>query len=178
MINGVPIKNSENRPNMTKTVYSESPEEYMFRVISGSVIALSLFTIPSVIAYYEGNKKPLEYIFLFIVFVCFMCIFIGLKGLTKKMFEKLLMNSDEKEFAKLTRDLNRDKYIALKTYFKATGTSVESSNNFLKSCRGVAFLEAYKKSPLIDNIEISKLILDVEREEQIISCAVDILKAY
>ena len=94
------------------------------------------------------------------------------------MLEKLLMNPDEKEFAKLTRDLFRDKYIALKAYFKATGISVESSNNFLKSCRGVAFLEAYKKSPIIDNIEMSKMILDVEREEQIISCAVDILKAY
>ena len=178
MIDGVPIRNSEIRPKMTKIVYFESPEEYIFRVISGSFIALGLFTIPSVIAYYEGNKKPLEYIFLFIVFVCFICIVIGLKGLTKEMFERLMMNPEEKEFAKLTRDLNREKYIGLKTYFKATGTSVESSNNFLKSCRGVAFLEAYKKSPMVDNIEISKMILDVEREEQIISCAVDILKAY
>ena len=178
MILGVPIKNSENRPNMTKTVYSESPEEYMFRVISGSVIALSLFTIPSVIAYYEGNKKPLEYTFLFIVFVCFMCIVIGLKGLTKKMFERLMMSADEKEFAKITRDLSREKYVVLKTYFKTTGTSVESANKFLSSCRGVAFLDAYTKEKIIDNVAISKLILDVEREEQIVACAVDILKSY
>ncbi len=94
------------------------------------------------------------------------------------MFEKLMMNPEEKEFAKLTRDLSREKYISLKTYFKATGTSVESSNNFLKSCRGVAFLDAYKKVPINDNVELSRLILDVEREEQIISCAVDILKTY
>lgn len=94
------------------------------------------------------------------------------------MFEKLLMNSEEKEFAKLTRDLLRDKYFDLQAFFKATGTSVESANNFLKSCRGVAFLEAYKKTGNIDNVEISKMILDVEREEQIISCAVDVLKAY
>ena len=95
-----------------------------------------------------------------------------------RMFEKLMMNPEEKEFAKLTRDLSREKYISLKTYFKATGTSVESSNNFLKSCRGVAFLDAYKKVPINDNVELSRLILDVEREEQIISCAVDILKTY
>ena len=95
-----------------------------------------------------------------------------------RMFEKLMMNPEEKEFAKITRDLDRDKYIAFKAYFKATGTSVNSANKFLKSCRGVAFLEAYKKSPMIDNTEISKMILDVEREEQIISCAVDILKLY
>ena len=94
------------------------------------------------------------------------------------MFEKLMMNPEEKEFAKITRYLDRDKYIALKAYFKATGTSVDSANKFLKSCRGVAFLEAYKKSRMIDNTEISKMILDVEREEQIISCAVDILKLY
>ena len=94
------------------------------------------------------------------------------------MLERLLMNPEEKEFAKLTVDLSPDKYVALKAYFKATGTSTESSNNFLKSCHGLAFLEAYKKSPIIDNIEISKMILNVEREEQIISCAVDVLKAY
>jgi hypothetical protein len=113
--------------------------------------------------------------------LCVICLVVLVCFLLRRnlrMLEKLLMNPDEKEFAKLTRDLFRDKYIALKAYFKATGISVESSNNFLKSCRGVAFLEAYKKSPIIDNIEMSKMILDVEREEQIISCAVDILKAY
>ena len=113
--------------------------------------------------------------------LCVICLAVLVCFLLRRnlrMLEKLLMNPDEKEFAKLTRDLFPDKYIALKAYFKATGISVESSNNFLKSCRGVAFLEAYKKSPIIDNIEMSKMILDVEREEQIISCAVDILKAY
>jgi hypothetical protein len=113
--------------------------------------------------------------------LCVICLAVLVCFLLRRnlrMLEKLLMNPDEKEFAKLTRDLFPDKYIALKAYFKATGISVESSNNFLKSCRGVAFLEAYKKSSMIDNIMISKMILDVEREEQIISCAVDILKAY
>ena len=113
--------------------------------------------------------------------LCVVCLFIFVYFLIRKnlrMLEKLLMNSEEKEFAKITRDLVRDKYIALKAYFKATGTSFDSANKFLKSCRGVAFLEAYKKSRMIDNTEISKMILDVEREEQIISCAVDILKLY
>jgi hypothetical protein len=113
--------------------------------------------------------------------LCVVCLFIFVYFLIRKnlrMLEKLLMNPEEKEFAKITRNLVRDKYIALKAYFKATGTSVDSANKFLKSCRGVAFLEAYKKSPMIDNTEISKMILDVEREEQIISCAVDILKLY
>ena len=117
----------------------------------------------------------------FLVYFASFCITLFVLYIVRRnlgMFEKLMMNTDEKEFAKLTRDLSREKYISLKTYFKTTGTSVESSNNFLKSCRGVAFLEAYKKAPIIDNVELSRLILDVEREEQIISCAVDILKAY
>ncbi len=94
-----------------------------------------------------------------------------------RMLDRLMMDADEKEFAKITRDLCREKYISLKAYFKATST-FESANNFLKSCRGVAFLDAYKKESKIDNIIISKLILDVERDEQIVSCAVDILKTY
>ena len=93
------------------------------------------------------------------------------------MLDRLMMDADEKEFAKITRDLCREKYISLKAYFKATST-FETANNFLKSCRGVAFLDAYKKESKIDNIIISKLILDVERDEQIVSCAVDILKTY
>jgi hypothetical protein len=101
-----------------------------------------------------------------------------LKGRFKAMFERLMMNADEKEFAKITRELCREKYVALKTYFKATGTSVESANKFLSSCRGVAFLDAYTKEKDIDNVAISKLILNVEREEQIVACAVDILKSY
>ena len=120
----------------------------------------------------KGHLLPFLCVFCLVIFVCYLI------RRNLSMLEKLLMNPDEKEFAKLTRDLFRDKYITLKAYFKATGISEESSNNFLKSCRGVAFLEAYKKSPMIDNIEISKMILDVEREEQIISCAVDILKTY
>ncbi len=94
-----------------------------------------------------------------------------------RMLDRIMMDADEKEFSKITRDLCRDKYIALKAYFKATST-FDSANNFLKSCHGVAFLDAYKKESKIDNIMISKLILDAERDEQIVSCAVDILKAY
>jgi hypothetical protein len=94
-----------------------------------------------------------------------------------RMLDRLMMDADEKEFAKITRDLCREKYISLKAYFKATST-FESANNFLKSCRGVSFLDAYKKEIKIDNIIISKLILDTERDEQIVSCAVDILKTY
>ena len=120
----------------------------------------------------KGYLLPSLCVICLVLLVCFLI------RRNLRMFENLLMKPDEKEFAKLTRDLIPDKYIALKTYFKATGISEESSNNFLKSCRGVAFLEAYKKSSMIDNIMISKMILDVEREEQIISCAVDVLKAY
>lgn len=101
-----------------------------------------------------------------------------MKGKLKAMFERLMMNAEEKEFAKITRNLSREKYCALKVFFVATGTSVESANKFLTSCRGVAFLDSYDKHPILDNVAISKLILDVERDEQIVSCAVDILKSY
>ena len=120
----------------------------------------------------KGNLLPALCVFCLVIFVCYLI------RRNLSMLEKLFMNPDEKEFAKITKDLFHDKYIGLKTYFKATGISAESSNNFLKSCRGIAFLEAYKKSPKVDHIEISKMILDVEREELIVSCAVDILKAY
>ena len=105
-------------------------------------------------------------------------LFKFMKVRVARMFERLMMNAEEKEFAKITRHLSREKYVAIKTYFKATGTSVESAVKFLSSCRGVAFLDSYDKHPILDNVAISKLILDVERDEQIVSCAVDILKSY
>ena len=146
------------------------------------LVGTSLFALPAIIVYFNSNKKPLEYVVKFIVFIFVLCIAIAffkhMKARVSKMFERLMMSADEKEFAKITRDLSREKYVVLKTYFKATGTSVESANKFLSSCRGVAFLDAYTKEKVIDNVAISKLILDVEREEQIVACAVDILKSY
>jgi hypothetical protein len=113
--------------------------------------------------------------------ICVLCLVVLVCFLFRRnlrMFERLMMSADEKEFAKITRDLSREKYVVLKTYFKATRISAESASKFLASCRGVAFLDAYTKEKIIDNIAISKLILDVEREEQIVACAVDILKSY
>ena len=174
MIDGVPIRNSQSSQE-EKGIGTGCFLWFAIICLLGVVIKSGEWIWKGCLyinALSKGHLLHSIYVICIVLVVCFLI------RRNLRMLEKLLMNSDEKEFAKLTRDLNRDKYIALKTYFKATGTSVESSNNFLKSCRGVAFLEAYKKSPLIDNIEISKMILDVEREEQIISCAVDILKAY
>ncbi len=123
-------------------------------------------------------KRHYIEIFYCIGVIISLMLIVKMKGKIKAMFERLMMNADEKEFAKITRNLPREKYIALKMYFKATGTGVESANKFLTSCRGVAFLDAYDKTSTLSNVEISKLILDVEREEQIVSCALDILKAY
>ncbi len=124
------------------------------------------------------SQHYLKFIYALGILILFLLIIKTYKRVRKnRMLDRLMMDADEKEFAKITRDLCRDKYISLKTYFKATST-FESANNFLKSCRGVAFLDAYKKESKIDNIMISKLILDAERDEQIVSCAVDILKAY
>ena len=146
------------------------------------LVGTSLFALPAAIVYFDANRKMLENIIKYIICVILFCIALKLFQFMKvrvvRMFERLMMNADEKEFAKITRNLSREKYIALKMYFKATGTSVESANKFLTSCRGVAFLDAYDKTSILNNVEISKLILDVEREEQIVSCAVDILKAY
>ena len=172
MSNGVPIR-----------TYHECSERKKSKLdLIFVLVGTSLFALPALIVYFDNNKKPLEYIVKFILFIFVLCIVIGffklMKARVSRMFERLMMNADEKEFAKITRDLCREKYVALKTYFKATGTSVESANKFLSSCRGVAFLDAYTKVSNIDNVAISKLILDVEREEQIVACAVDILKSY
>lgn len=145
------------------------------------ILLFGLFALPFVL-YFMRHSKQWEFAikFVFVFVALYVCFFITsfMKVRVARMFERLMMNAEEKEFAKITRNLSREKYIAIKTYFKATGTSVESANNFLKSCRGVAFLDAYDKTSILNNVEISKLILDVEREEQIVSCALDILKTY
>ena len=87
-------------------------------------------------------------------------LFKFMKVRVARMFERLMMNAEEKEFAKITRNLSRDKYIAIKTYFKATGTSVESANKFLSSCRGVAFLDAYDHE-VLDHIRGTYCLLRI-----------------
>ena len=137
-----------------------------------------LFAIPGLIVYFNAHLKQIEISIKCIVGILLLIMFVKvIKGMSM-MFERLMMNADEKEFSKLTIRLEPKHYVALKVYFKTTSTDVKNANNFLKSCRGVAFLDAYSKSPILDNVGISKMIIETEREEQIVSCAVDILKEY
>jgi hypothetical protein len=150
---------------------------FLFFLWYGAYIASAIYKYMS--QHYLKFIYALGILILFLLIIKIFKIIIKIfkRARENRMLDRLMMDADEKEFAKITRDLCREKYISLKAYFKATST-FESANNFLKSCLGVAFLDAYKKEIKIDNIIISKLILDAERDEQIVSCAVDILKTY
>ncbi len=104
------------------------------------------------------------------------------KRKSKKMFDKFSVNPHLKKFARLTFHLDANQYSALKNYFKVMSIDLENANKFLESCKGIAFLEGFAKHPLsggtLNFSEISKLIVETERSEQILSCAYDILKEY
>ena len=182
MTNGVPIRQEK--------IYRRKHSFWWYLFVSwdmfwncfAGILLLGLLSLPFVI-YFMRHQKQWE-ISVKVGFACIALIFCFLifsmlfKGVSR-MFERLRMNADEKEFAKLTRDLERDKYISLKMYFKATGRNLESANKFLSSSRGIAFLVVYRNfTQNVDNISISKIILDVEREELIISSALDVLNEY
>lgn len=120
-----------------------------------------------------------------IIFVCLsffiICkIYKHLKKDLKTMFERRFSkNPVEKKFAGLTYSLTTDQYVNLKFYFKSMGKDLTSAVNFLQSCRGIAFLEEFGKSTKkLNPTEISKMIIDAERNEQILECVVDILEDY
>jgi hypothetical protein len=94
------------------------------------------------------------------------------------MFDRFTFDTDLKKFAGLTANLNSEQYINLRSYFKSMGISFEKANNFLESCRGIAFLEEFKSTQNIKPSDIAKMIIETERSEQILSCAFDILKEY
>ncbi len=91
------------------------------------------------------------------------------------------INPDKKEFDKITLRLNTKHYNGLLNYFDSTGVSIQNANKFLKTPKGIAFLAMYAKteeSKATDAVSISKLILEVEREENIISYAIDIVNEH
>jgi hypothetical protein len=112
----------------------------------------------------------------------FQIYFADSKRKSKKMFDKFSVNPHLKKFARLTFHLDGNQYSALKNYFKVMSIDLENANKFLESCKGIAFLEAFAKHQLLGGTlnfsEISKLIVETERSEQILSCAYDILKEY
>ena len=86
-----------------------------------------------------------------------------------------------KEFDRITMDLSWHQYSNLKSYFYSSNISEESANTFLKSYRGMAFLKSYARSRYTDSIDefkISQLILNAEKEEEIITCAVNVMKEH
>ena len=87
---------------------------------------------------------------------------------------------DWKEFNRITMGLGIGKRNLLQYYFIVTNNMpLESVNTFLKSYRGMAFLKSYRRcTDSIDEFKISQLILNAEKEEEIITDAVDILKLY
>ena len=88
---------------------------------------------------------------------------------------------DREEFNRITMCLGIEQKIILENYFTVTNMSVESANTFLKSYRGMAFLKSYRRSRYTDSIDefkISQLILNAEKEEEIITCAVNVMKEH
>ena len=82
------------------------------------------------------------------------------------------------EFAKDIEQIDFHQYWMLSRYFHSSGISFENANKFLNSTKGMAFMSAYSKDKKPDFQKISKLIINIERDEHIVSCAVDILKTY
>jgi hypothetical protein len=166
---------------------------YGYSVIIGYSfwIALGLFDEQSLV------KRKIEYvpneiwwviflflpIFLLLIFpisILFSCMKKSFKA--GKMFDKFSVNPHLKKFTRLTFYLDADQYSALKNYFKVMSIDLETANKFLESCKGIAFLEGFAKHPLsggtLNFSAISKLIVETERSEQILSCAYDILREY
>jgi len=88
-----------------------------------------------------------------------------------------------KEFNRITMGLGIDKRNLLQYYFIVTNNMpLESVNTFLKSYRGMAFLKSYRRCTdsinSIGELKISELILNAEKEEEIMTDAFDVLKLY
>ena len=76
-----------------------------------------------------------------------------------------------------------DKKNLLQYYFIVINNmSLESANTFLKSYRGMAFLKSYRRCTdsinSIGEFKISQLILNAEKEQEIITCAVNVMKEH
>jgi hypothetical protein len=87
------------------------------------------------------------------------------------------------EFNRITMCLGIDKKNLLQYYFIVTNNmSLELANTFLKSYRGMAFLKSYRRCTdsinSIGEFKISQLILNAEKEEEIITCAVNVMKEH
>ena len=84
------------------------------------------------------------------------------------------------EFNRITMCLGIDKKNLLQYYLIVTNNvSLELANTFLKSYRGMAFLKSYRRcTGSINSIKISQLILNAEKEEEIITCAVNVMKEH
>jgi 3,4-dihydroxy-2-butanone 4-phosphate synthase len=88
---------------------------------------------------------------------------------------KNLKTDDMIEFAKNSKLIDSVHHAALVRYFASTGTSIQNVNNFLNSKKGMAFLSSYSKKKDIDFVSISQLITLSDRNEQLISNAVNIV---
>ena len=139
---------------------------WFFWLLSGSAFAVYF------------SEKPLQLVYALILTFTFFLIRTIFLTVESNRFA-MISDINKKEFIKITNSLSNGKYNALLSYLLATGTSFEESNKFLNSPRGIVFLEKYKKLNFED-LEFSKitsLIVDCEREEHLMSCAIDILKS-
>ena len=139
---------------------------WFFWLLSGSAFAV----------YFSEKPQQLVYA-LILTFTYFLIrtIFLTVES------NRFAMTSDrnKKEFIKITHSLSAVRYNVLLSYLSATGTSHEEFNKFLNTPRGIVFFEKYKKlnTEHLEFSNITSLILDCEREEHLLSCAIDILKS-
>ena len=121
--------------------------------------------------------------FIVFIFNCIVYILFDVPTLMKVklniMFDRFSADPSIKKFAGLTCRLSLEQFVNLKLFFKTMNINMESAVNFLESCRGIAFLEEYSKSnSKLKPSQISQMIIETERNEQILSFAHDILKDY
>ena len=125
------------------------------------------------------SAHPVHLIYSLIAIIISVILWAVNKNIKKNELKKYNPNSYHMiEFAKDREQIDFHQYFILSRYFHSSGISFENANNFLNSTKGMAFMSAYSKDNKPDFQKISKLIIDVERDEQIVSCAVDILKTY
>jgi len=123
------------------------------------------------------NAHPVHLIYTLIASIIFFVIRAINKHNEKNRIKNLKADtSDMIEFARNTELIDYYQYNMLVRYFSSTETNIENVNNFLNSKKGMAFLTLYsKKKNGINFVTISQLIIDADKNEQLISNAVNIV---
>jgi hypothetical protein len=127
------------------------------------------------LVYFNAHPVHLMYTLIGII-ICFVIIAINKDNEKNRIKNLKADTSDMIEFARNSKLIDYHQYNMLVKYFSATETNIENVNNFLNSKKGMAFLSSYsKKKDIVDFVSISQLITLSDKNEQLISNAVNIV---